>query len=92
VWAAVHRKRVPTRRRKKEGGENFMETFVAAMMSIKRFFEKKGVDGQALIEYALILVLIAVVVIVILTQLGQSVNTTFTTIDTAVQGANAGGS
>jgi len=65
-----------------------MDAFMAVMMSIKRFFEKKGVDGQALIEYALILVLIAVVVIGILTTLGTSVNTTFTTIDTAVSGAS----
>ena len=47
-----------------------METFMAAMMSIRKFFEKRGVDGQAMIEYALILVLIAVVVIGILTTLG----------------------
>lgn len=64
-----------------------METFTAAMMSIKRFFEKMGVDGQAMIEYALILVLIAVVVIVILTTLGQDVNNTFTTISNAFSGA-----
>ena len=64
-----------------------MDAFMAVMMSIKRFFEKKGVDGQAMIEYALILVLIAVVVIGILTTLGDSVNTTFGTINEAFSGA-----
>ena len=36
--------------------------------------------GQGLVEYALILVLIAIVVIVILGFLGTQVNTTFSTI------------
>ena len=36
--------------------------------------------GQGLVEYALILVLIAIVVIVILTFLGQRVNDTFSKI------------
>jgi pilus assembly protein Flp/PilA len=36
--------------------------------------------GQGLVEYALILVLIAIVVILILTWLGSQVNTTFSTI------------
>ena len=63
-----------------------MDALMAVMMSIKRFFEKKGLDGQALIEYALILVLVAIAVIVILGQLGQSVNATFTTVDAALQG------
>ena len=45
-----------------------METFMAAMTSIRKYFEKKDVDGQALIEYALILVLVAIAVIVILRE------------------------
>lgn len=40
--------------------------------------------GQGLVEYALILVLIAIVVIVILTFLGQRVNSTFSTIGSAM--------
>jgi pilus assembly protein Flp/PilA len=64
-----------------------METFMAAVMSIRKFFEKRGVDGQAMIEYALILVLIAVVVIGILTTLGGSVDSTFNTINSAFSGA-----
>ena len=64
-----------------------METFRSAMTSIRKFFEKKGVDGQAMIEYALILVLIAVVVIGILTTLGTQVQGTFNTISSAFSGA-----
>jgi pilus assembly protein Flp/PilA len=37
-------------------------------------------EGQGLVEYALILVLIAVVVIVLLTALGTRVRTTFSKI------------
>ena len=37
-------------------------------------------EGQGLVEYALILVLIAVVVIVLLTTLGGQVRSTFSTI------------
>ena len=37
-------------------------------------------DGQGLVEYALILVLVAIVVIVILTLLGGQVSTVFSTI------------
>ena len=40
--------------------------------------------GQGLVEYALILVLIAIVVIVILTFLGAQVNNTFSRIGSAV--------
>ena len=41
--------------------------------------------GQGLVEYALILVLIAIVVIVILTFLGSQVNNTFSRIGSAVR-------
>lgn len=41
--------------------------------------------GQGLVEYALILVLIAIVVIVILGFLGQQVNTVFSNIGSAIQ-------
>lgn len=40
-------------------------------------------EGQGLVEYALILVLIAVVVIVILTLLGDQVSIIFSTISSA---------
>lgn len=41
-------------------------------------------DGQALVEYALILFLIAVVSILVLTQLGQRVSATLQSIVTAI--------
>jgi pilus assembly protein Flp/PilA len=37
-------------------------------------------DGQGMVEYALILVLIAIVVIVILTTLGKTVNNVFSNV------------
>lgn len=40
--------------------------------------------GQGMVEYALILVLIAVVVIAILTVLGGKVNTTFSTVSSSL--------
>jgi pilus assembly protein Flp/PilA len=43
--------------------------------------------GQALVEYALILVLIAVVVIAILTVLGTQVSTVFSRIASTLQGS-----
>ena len=42
--------------------------------------------GQGLVEYALILVLIAIVVIVILGFLGNQVNTTFSKISSGLGG------
>ena len=67
-----------------------METFRTAMTSIKRYFEKKGVDGQAVIEYALILVLVALVVIIVLGNVGQSVNARFGDVDAALNSAPVG--
>jgi pilus assembly protein Flp/PilA len=46
--------------------------------------EKLKKRGQGLVEYALILVLIAIVVIVILSFLGQQVNSTFSKIGSAL--------
>lgn len=41
-------------------------------------------EGQGLVEYALILVLIAIVVIVILSILGNQVSTIFSTINSGL--------
>ncbi|HLE18702.1 MAG TPA: Flp family type IVb pilin [Syntrophales bacterium] len=41
-------------------------------------------EGQTLVEYALLLALIAVVVLTILTTLGQTVNNTFNYVTSAV--------
>jgi pilus assembly protein Flp/PilA len=40
--------------------------------------------GQGMVEYALILVLIAVVVILVLTTLGGQVSSTFSTVSSAL--------
>lgn len=45
----------------------------------------KGEKGQGLVEYALILVLISIVVIVMLTGVGNSVNNTFSSVNSALQ-------
>ena len=43
-------------------------------------------EGQGLVEYALILVLVAIVVIVILTLLGTQVSTVFSQITSGLSG------
>ena len=47
---------------------------------MRKKLEQLKKKGQGLVEYALILVLIAIVVILILTFLGNKVNSTFSTI------------
>ena len=50
---------------------------------LRSFFAKE--DGQGLVEYALILVLIAIVVIGILTVLGGKVSTVFSNINSGLK-------
>jgi pilus assembly protein Flp/PilA len=50
---------------------------------IRSFFAKE--DGQGLVEYALILVLIAIVVIGILTMLGGKVSQVFSSINSGLK-------
>lgn len=45
----------------------------------------KEEKGQTLVEYALILVLIAIVVLLMLTALGRNVNNTFSTVNSALE-------
>jgi pilus assembly protein Flp/PilA len=52
---------------------------------MRKKLEQLRKRGQGLVEYALILVLIAIVVILILTFLGGKVNTTFSKIGSALQ-------
>lgn len=48
---------------------------------LQKFFEKMSDEkGQGLVEYALILVLVAIVVIGVLTAMGTSVQAVFQTI------------
>ena len=51
---------------------------------LRSFFAKE--DGQGLVEYALILVLIATVVIGILTVLGGKVSQVFSSINSGLDG------
>lgn len=57
---------------------------------INRLIRKLGEDesGQGLVEYALILVLIAIVVIAALTFLGKQVSTVFSNIANSLNAAN----
>ena len=50
---------------------------------LRSFFAKE--DGQGLVEYALILVLIAIVVIGILTVVGGKVSQVFSTINSGLK-------
>jgi pilus assembly protein Flp/PilA len=52
--------------------------------SMRSKIEQLKKRGQGLVEYALILVLIAIVVILILTFLGNQVNNTFSRVGSAV--------
>lgn len=51
---------------------------------ITSFSMLKNEKGQGLVEYALILVLIAIVVIAALTILGQKTNNVFSTVGSAI--------
>ena len=47
----------------------------------------KSEKGQTLVEYALLLVLIAIVVIAMLTGIGKNAKTAFTTVNSALTGS-----
>jgi len=51
---------------------------------LKHFLGMDREEGQGLVEYALILVLIAIVVIAILTAMGGSINGIFETVNDAL--------
>jgi pilus assembly protein Flp/PilA len=53
---------------------------------LRRILTKEN-NGQTLIEYALIVVLIAIVVIVVLTAMGVDITDVYTTIRTTFSGA-----
>jgi len=48
------------------------------------YLSLKNEEGQTLVEYALILVLISIVVILMLQGTGQSVNNTFNSVNSAL--------
>mgnify|MGYP004448947955 CR=1 FL=1 len=51
---------------------------------MKKFFEDE--EGQGMVEYGLILALVAVVVIVALTTLGKGIGNKFTEVNNALNG------
>jgi pilus assembly protein Flp/PilA len=63
-----------------------MEKLRGMVMGIRSFLDEKtkAEDGQSLVEYALILVLIAIVVIVMLAGVGGSTNNAFSRINSAL--------
>jgi pilus assembly protein Flp/PilA len=54
---------------------------------VGRLEELKNEDGQAMVEYGLILALVSVAALVILKTLGGNVTDVFTKISTAIAGA-----
>jgi len=56
------------------------------MLNFKKLFKEQGEEkeGQGLVEYALILFLVAVVVIAILILLGPQIGSVFSTIKTSI--------
>ena len=62
-----------------------MYLYVKLLDMVSTLLKKR--DGQAMVEYALILALIAIVVIVALHFLGGSVNNQLTNIATNINGA-----
>ena len=53
------------------------------MVNIKNRFQTDD-EGASLVEYALLLVLIAVVAIVVITQVGKSASDTFGSVDASL--------
>ncbi|MGM0501111.1 MAG: Flp family type IVb pilin [Bacillota bacterium] len=51
----------------------------------------KEEEGQSMVEYGLILALVAIAVIAVLTTMGDELNTLFTTIKDKISGSNTTG-
>jgi pilus assembly protein Flp/PilA len=64
-----------------------LEKLAHWMKSFARLEELRSEDGQALVEYGLILALVAVVCIIALQTLGTNVAAQLTAIATAIGGA-----
>ena len=65
-----------------------LDRFNLWMLSVTgRIQELKREDGQAMVEYALILGLVSVVALIALTAIGTSVNSIFNSIGSALAGA-----
>jgi len=55
---------------------------------MKKFNIMKKQKGATMVEYAIMVALIAVVSILVITSLGENVKTTFSTVDSALTSAN----
>ncbi len=63
--------------------DQITKLYVSFMLYLQAM--KKDENGQGLVEYALILVLIAIVVMAALKLVGTQTSTTFNTVDSALQ-------
>ena len=62
---------------KPSGAHDFVSSFLKEITMIQRFMQEE--EGQTLVEYGLLVSLIALVVIAVLTLLGRKVQTVFNT-------------
>jgi pilus assembly protein Flp/PilA len=67
-----------------------MELSMKNLMQLVKNLDKKQL-GATMVEYALMLALIAIVSIVMITGVGQQTNTTFSVINSALESANGNG-
>lgn len=64
---------------------NWFNEMYVKLMNSKWMDTIKSEKGQTIVEYALILVLIAIVVIAMIMGIGRSANRTFSTVNSALQ-------
>jgi len=62
------------------------------MKNMKNYITKFSTKekGATMVEYAIMVALIAIVSIAMITGLGKNVNTTFSTVNSAINSANGG--
>jgi pilus assembly protein Flp/PilA len=61
-----------------------IHSYLRCREAVNRVLEHDREDGQGMVEYALILVLIAVVVIVVLTTLGKQLKNVFSNVSSGL--------
>jgi pilus assembly protein Flp/PilA len=76
-------------KKKERGGKRMREQLMLRLGKVFARFEFKREDGQALVEYGLIIALVALVCIAGLTALGVSINGLLQTIADTVAGVPA---
>jgi pilus assembly protein Flp/PilA len=60
------------------------DAYLHCREAFQRILDRDNEDGQGMVEYALILMLIAIVVIVILTSLGKQVSTLYSNVSSGI--------